>query len=297
MSSPSSSTSALLGAFLVDRAVLAICGADAETFLNRLLTQSMPQAGQTQAAYAALLTPQGKVISDMIIMRNPHQPDGFLIDCPLAVSADLVKRLSVFRLRAAVTIEDRSTELGITALWGDHHPEPDAISSLDPRLPALGYRVIGMRGTANTAATIAYHAHRIALGIPEGGKDYVFGSVFPHEINLDQLHGLAFDKGCYVGQEVVSRMEHRGLARNRIVPVIFPDGFAASEGIEVLAGTLPAGHLGSVAAGGKGLALLRLDRIAEAQAKGQTITAGGVALVPYKPDWATFEFPASSIKA
>jgi tRNA-modifying protein YgfZ len=297
MSSSSSSTSALLGAFLADRAVLSVSGADAETFLNRLLTQSVPEAGRTQSAYAALLTPQGKVISDMIILRNPHQPDGFLVDCPLAVAPDLVKRLTVFRLRAAVTIEDRSAELGVTALWGGQHPEAGAIASPDPRLPAMGYRVIGARGQDNTEATRAYHAHRIGCGLSEGGKDYMFGSVFPHEINLDQLHGLAFDKGCYVGQEVVSRMEHRGLARTRLVPVVFPDGFAASEGIEVLAGTLPAGHLGSVTTGGKGLALLRLDRVAEAQAKGQTITAGGVALVPHKPDWATFEFPAPSPKA
>ncbi len=293
MSSISSSTSA----FLADRAVLAVDGADAETFLNRLLTQTVPPAGETQAAYAALLTPQGKVVSDMFVSRNPHQPDGFLIDCPIAVAPDLVKRLTMYRLRAAVTIEDRSSVLGVTALWGDQKPDAEDVCSPDPRLPAMGYRVIGERGIGGEEASRAYHAHRIGLGLSEGGKDYMFGSVFPHEINLDQLHGLAFDKGCYVGQEVVSRMEHRGLARNRMVPVVFPDGFAASEGIEILAGTLPAGHLGSVTSGGKGLALLRLDRVAEAQAKGQAITAGGVALVPLKPDWATFEFPAPGTKA
>jgi folate-binding protein YgfZ len=293
MSSLVSSTSA----FLNDRAVLAVTGADAEIFLNRLLTQTVPETDQTRAAYAALLTPQGKVISDLFILRDPRADGSFLIDCPLALAPDLVKRLTLYRLRATVTIDDHSSEWGVTALWGDQHPEADAVGFADPRLPAMGYRVIGERGEENTGATGAYHARRIALGLPEGGKDYMFGSVFPHEINLDQLHGLAFDKGCYVGQEVVSRMEHRGLARNRVVPVVFPDGFAASEGIEVLAGTLPAGHLGSVTAGGKGLALLRLDRVAEAQAKGQPITAGGVALVPYKPDWAVFDFPISIPKA
>ena len=293
MSSLVSSTSA----FLNDRAVLAVTGADAETFLNRLLTQTVPEASQTQAAYTALLTPQGKVISDLFILRDPRADDSFLIDCPLALAADLVKRLTIYRLRAAVTIDDQSSEWGVTAVWGDQTPASQAIAALDPRLPAMGYRVIGPKGEDNAEASRAYHARRIGLGLPEGGKDYMFGSVFPHEINLDQLHGLAFDKGCYVGQEVVSRMEHRGLARNRVVPVVFPDGFAASEGIEVLAGTLPAGHLGSVTAGGKGLALLRLDRVAEAQAKGQAITAGGVALIPRKPDWATFDFPISSSKA
>lgn len=278
-------------AFLSDRSILAITGRDAEDFLNRLLTQTVPQAGDTHAAYAALLTPQGKVISDMMILRDPDNTDGFLVDCPKALAPDLVRRFGIYRLRADVAITDCSDHLGITAWWGENPGRDGVVNFADPRLPDLGWRVIGQPGSQDNQASQVYHAHRIRLGVPEGGKDYMFGNVFPHEINLDQFSGVAFDKGCYVGQEVVSRMEHRGLARTRIMSVSFTDGFCAPEGSEVLAGTLPAGHLGSVTSGGLGLALLRLDRVSEALAKGQMVTAGGLTLIPHKPDWARFAYP------
>jgi folate-binding protein YgfZ len=276
-------------AFLSDRAVLSLHGQETEDFLNRLLTQTVPEAGESRAAYAALLTPQGKVISDMMILRDPGSDDGFLIDCPKAVAADLIKKFTLYRLRAKVEIADRSDQWGVTVSWDGDHPDAAYASFADPRLATLGWRSITPVGVSDEAATQAYHAHRIGLAIPEGGKDYTLGSVFPHEVNLDQLHGLAFDKGCYVGQEVVSRMEHRALARTRLIAVTFPDGITAPEGTEVLAGRLIAGHLGSVTQGGKGLALLRLDRISDALAKGEAITAGGLPLIPLKPDWARFD--------
>jgi hypothetical protein len=136
-----------------------------------------------------------------------------------------------------------------------------------------------------------YHAHRIALGVPEGGKDYVLGDTFPHEADLDQLNGVSFSKGCFVGQEVVSRMQNRANVRKRVVSV---EGDAAlTSGVEVQAGAAVIGTIGSVA-GKLALALLRLDRAAEAKAKGQVLTAGGIALALRKPDWATFDLAPSA---
>jgi folate-binding protein YgfZ len=138
----------------------------------------------------------------------------------------------------------------------------------------------------------AYEAHRIALGVPQGGFDFRYGDAFPHEADMDQLAGVDFDKGCYVGQEVVSRMEHRGTARNRVVPVT-ADG-ALPGGVAVMAGEKQVGTMGS-GAGGRGLAMLRLDRVADAAAAGQRLTAGGVTLSVHKPDWARWPEPEHKV--
>jgi folate-binding protein YgfZ len=136
----------------------------------------------------------------------------------------------------------------------------------------------------------AHDAHRIALGIPEGGRDFLFGDAFPHEAVMDQLHGVDFDKGCYVGQEVVSRMQHRGTARTRIVPAIYPEGAVPEAGVDVTAGDKALGKTGT-AAQGRGLLMIRLDRAADALAAGTEIAAGGVPARLHKPAWARFAFP------
>ena len=135
----------------------------------------------------------------------------------------------------------------------------------------------------------AYEAHRIAQGVPRGGVDFIYGDAFPHETDMDQLAGVDFDKGCYIGQEVVSRMEHRGTARNRIVPIA-AEGFVPDAGLPVMAGEKQVGVTGSHA-GNRGLAMLRLDRVADARAAGLPLVAGGVTITPEKPDWATFAWP------
>ncbi len=137
-----------------------------------------------------------------------------------------------------------------------------------------------------------YEAHRIALGIPRGGSDFIYGDAFPHETDMDQLGGVDFAKGCYIGQEVVSRIEHRGSARTRIVSITY-DGFAPEAGMGVIAGDKNVGTLGSTA-DGRGLAMLRLDRIEDALAAGAPITAGGVPLRIAKPGWARFAFPGEA---
>ena len=153
---------------------------------------------------------------------------------------------------------------------------PHPVGSADSPLPAGGER--------------EYHAHRIALGVPEGGKDFSFGDAFPHEALMDQLHGVDFDKGCFVGQEVVSRMQHRGTARTRIVPLVYRDGVAVGPGAEVTAGERAIGRTGT-GAGERGLAMIRLDRAADALAAGETIRAAGRPVRTEKPAWATFPFP------
>jgi hypothetical protein len=142
---------------------------------------------------------------------------------------------------------------------------------------------------ADLMEAAAYEAHRIAQGVPRGGLDFIYGDAFPHETDMDQLGGVDFDKGCYVGQEVVSRMEHRGTARNRIVPIA-AKGFAPDGGVPVMAGDKQVGITGSHA-GNRGLAMLRLDRVADARAAGLPLIAGGVPIEPKKPDWARFGWP------
>jgi folate-binding protein YgfZ len=171
----------------------------------------------------------------------------------------------------------------------------------DPRLPDLGIRVmipphLAAEAAAELGADLvdadAYEGHRVALGIPRGGLDFIYGDAFPHEADMDQLGGVDFEKGCYVGQEVVSRMEHRGTARTRVVPVVY-DAFAPDAGLAVMAGEKQVGTMGS-SAGGRGLATLRLDRVADAVAAGTPLIAGGVEIRPAKPAWARFAWPAQA---
>jgi hypothetical protein len=138
----------------------------------------------------------------------------------------------------------------------------------------------------------ACDAQRIALGVPRGGLDFVYGDTFPHESNMDQLNGIDFDKGCYVGQEVVSRVEHRASARSRVVPIVY-DEFSPLEGLPVTAGDKQVGMLGSTAKR-RGLALLRLDRVEDARVAGIPLEAGGITIRAVKPAWATFDWPGEA---
>jgi folate-binding protein YgfZ len=208
----------------------------------------------------------------------------------------------MYKLRARADIRDASADYSVAAFWGDaHEPQGSDGAPLwfaDPRLPALGYReLVTLRSDwalggedAKSATQDEYHAHRIAHGIPEGGKDYAFGDAFPHEALFDQLNGVSFTKGCYVGQEVVSRMENRGTARKRVVPVVAERPLPAS-GTPVTAGGVELGKLGSVA-GNRGLALLRLDRVAEFEEKGEGLQTGEVAVRVELPTWAHFQTSA-----
>lgn len=284
-------------ALLEDRGVVRVAGADAARLLQGLITSDLGRLSHQPAILAGLLTPQGKILFDFFVVKAG---DGFLLDVARQSSAGLASRLGFYKLRASVTIADVSGAHLVAAIWGGGPPpEPPAHSGAvcyaDPRRAELGWREIvplaseGARATlAETASTLDYHAHRIAVGVPEGGRDYTLGDTFPHEALFDRLGGVDFDKGCYVGQEVVSRMEHRSTARKRVVPLV---GEAAlTSGVPVLAGDVVIGMVGSVASS-RGLALLRLDRAGEAMARGETLTAGGVPVRIELMAWSRLAIP------
>jgi folate-binding protein YgfZ len=288
-------------ALLPDRGVVKVVGPDARTFLNGLLTSDVAEMTPGAAKFAALLTPQGKIIVDCIIVEAAAEDGGgFFLDCPRALALDFVRKLNFYKLRAKVTVEDLSGTLGVMAIWGGAGETEYGLIYADPRLPALGQRAISPPDLAAKAAddlgaklvdASEYETHRIALGVPRGGLDFMYGDAFPHETDMDQLNGVDFGKGCYVGQEVVSRMEHRGNARTRIVPYA-SEIHSPDVGVPVMAGDKQLGTTGS-AAGVRGLAMLRLDRYADALANGTPVTAGGIALMPSKPAWARFDWPGS----
>jgi folate-binding protein YgfZ len=288
-------------ALLPDRGVVKVAGDTAREFLNGLLTTDMGTVTPERARFAALLTPQGKIIVDCIVAEaSPALGGGLFLDCPRALAGALATKLNFYKLRAKVTVEDLSGTLGVMAVWDGTAACDFGVTYRDPRLPSLGMRVILPVHEAADAAkemgaqltnSDAYEAHRIAQGVPRGGADFTYGDAFPHETDMDQLGGVDFAKGCYVGQEVVSRMEHRGTARTRIVTANYTD-FAPEPGTPVLAGEKQLGTFGS-AQGGHGLALLRLDRVADARSAGVAITSGGVPLNIEVPAWARFALPTA----
>lgn len=273
-------------AFLPDRGVVKVSGDGARDFLNGLVTTDVTQLRPGLGRFGALLTPQGKIIVDFLMTEVPSSGGGgFLIDCPRALAQALADKLGFYKLRAKVAIKNLSDTLGVLAAWdGDFAMTPDPAFA-DPRNTALGWRIIVPADRAQKVADLigadlvdssAYDAYRIASGIPRGGVDFIYGDAFPHETNMDRLHGVDFEKGCYVGQEVVSRMQHRGTARTRTLRVVLED-FAPEPGTPILAGDKPVGTFGS-RAGRNGLALMRIDRAADALQAGVPLTAGGLAI-------------------
>jgi folate-binding protein YgfZ len=283
---------------LPSRAVLRVRGADARKFLQGLITNDIGKAQAHAAIHAGLLSPQGKVLFDFFVVADG---DGVLLEVAKDKAGELVQRLNFYRLRAQVEIAEEPA-LAVAAAWGGNpHLTDGVVAFADPRLAELGVRLLLPKGTdgarlgCETASEADYHAFRIGRGVPEGGRDYAFGDIFPHEALFDQLNGVDFAKGCYVGQEVVSRMEHRGTARKRIVPV---EGEAAlpQSGTSVEADGVPIGTLGSVS-GTSGLALIRLDHAEGALAAGQTLHAGGIRVALRRPAFARFAVPVTEVPA
>jgi folate-binding protein YgfZ len=279
-------------AFLTDRGVIKVSGSDAREFLNGLVTTNLLLLRPGLGRFGALLTPQGKITADFLITEAPAgHGGGFLIDCPKTLAEALAKKLGFYRLRAKVEVENLSDSLGVLAVWdGDAAMKPD-LAFADPRDEQLGWRILIPAELAQKAADImgadlvghaAYESYRIACGVPLGGLDFAYGDAFPHESNMDRLHGVDFDKGCYVGQEVVSRMQHRGTARTRIIKVTF-DGDAPASGSDIVAGDKSLGVMGS-SSDHKGLALIRIDRALEALEAGVPLTASGIAITVTNPD-------------
>ena len=266
---------------LSGRAFLRLSGKDAETFLQALITTDLPSLPEGEIRPGALLTPQGKILFDFLIRRDGA--DAFLIETGEEQRDGLLKRLTLYKLRAAVDL---------AAVEGDAVTVGDALEAdapHDARFAAAGLTVFRRPGAGGTDAPALYDGLRISAGLPESGRDYALSDAFPHDVLLDRSGGLSFRKGCYVGQEVVSRMQHRGTARRR--PVIVKAETALPEtGTELLAGGKPVGTLGTVS-GLLGLAVVRLDRAADAVRTGTPITAGDVPVTLELPAWTGLAFP------
>ena len=285
-------------ALLPDQSILRVSGEDARHFLQNLVTNDVESLKPGEARFAALLTPQGKILFDFFVIAE--RDGGFLLDVSAKLAADLIKRLGFYKLRARVEIEPRP-DLAVAVALDESLAKPAGSAYPDPRHPKLGTRMILPANGAEVALREAgfsladagaWQAHRIALGIPEGGKDFPYGDTFPHEADMDQIHGVDFSKGCFIGQEVVSRMQHKSVTRTRVVPVSY-DGAAPLQGADVKIGEKAAGVFGS-SADGRGLAKLRLDRVEEGMKANETLSAGNIPLRLVKPDWAKFPFPGEA---
>lgn len=264
---------------LPSRAVITVSGEDARDFLQNLVTADIEGLKPGEATYAALLQPQGKILFDFFILA---QDGRYVIDCSAAQKADLLKRLAFYKLRAKVTIAESDEDVGAAPA-----KPANGAAFTDPRAAQLGARLIAPKGSLPDASDDAYRGGRIRLGLADTDEDIGSGELFPHEANLDQLGGVSFKKGCFIGQEVVSRMEHRGTARNRIVPVYAPKG-APAKGTEIKAGDKLVGTMLS-SSGSDGLALIRLDRLKDAvESEIGLLTEGGPVHVR-KPAWARFD--------
>jgi tRNA-modifying protein YgfZ len=256
---------------LPNRVVIRITGDWVPAFLHNLLTCDLETLQAGQSAYGALLSPQGKILHDVFVMATT---DGALIDCGSNQAEELLKKLAMYRLRAKLTmVLDAALDVAASS-----EPLPDGY--IDPRLAAMGYRAFRPKGL--TPSGNGYDEARIRLGLADS-SEIGSNSLFPHEANFDQLNGVSFSKGCYVGQEVVSRMQHRSTARSRILPVA--SAGSLSNGAAIQSGDTVIGEVLSTS-GSRGLALLRLDRLADAKAP---LLSGPVRIHVIKPDWVKYD--------
>lgn len=279
------------------RGVLAVAGPDRQTFLQGLVSNDVMQVAADRTVYAALLTAQGKYLHDFIMM---DAGDAIWLDAEAARLGDLKRRLSVYRLRSKVEISERP-DLAVAAVFGvdalgalDLPEEPGAarqregsVVLTDPRLAALGGRIVATpehlaRLTAPFAPSDAaeYDRHRLALGVPDGSRDLVPEKSILLEAGFDELHGVDWQKGCYIGQELTARTKYRGLIKKRLFPVRIAGPAPAAGTIVLTEDGKDAGEVHS-ARDGLGLALLRL----EAVAANRPLAADGATLTPLHPDW------------
>ena len=275
------------GQILTKRTLLEARGKDTTDFLGGLITCDVEKLAPFDSAFGALLTPQGKILFDFFLIRLN---DGYLFDVADCIADEFVKRLTFYRLRKDVEFSVSQTYTQVTALW-DKAPQFDlGLLVKDPRHAELGWRFYS-DGTAKIHYREGdYDRMRIAIGIPDGGADFSYGEVFPHDTLMDQFGGIDFKKGCFIGQEVVSRMQHRGTARKRIVKLI-ASGALPDSGTSIVVDNRNVGTLGR-SVENCGLALVRLDRVAEAIENEKTIFADGTPVEVQVQDWVNFTLKA-----
>lgn len=263
-------------AILSQRALISLSGDDTEPFLQGLITNDIHKLQAGAAMYAALLTPQGKFLHDFFLYRR----DGaILIDCDRARLPDLLARLQLYKLRSKVDIKPLPESESVIAAWGERAAD---VESADPRLPALGYRLIGKDDTRDWQKTgpDAYDRMRLELGVPDGAQDMVPEKTLLLEVGFEQLHGVDFNKGCYVGQEVTARSKHRAQLRKRLYQVRSSGDELPPAGTVVMAGDAEAGQLRSHARD-IGLAILRVEEVEKAAG----LRAGDIEITASPPAW------------
>jgi folate-binding protein YgfZ len=267
-------------AHLPARTVLSVTGGDRVSFLNGLVSNDVAEAGPGRATWAALLTAQGKWLADFFILADG---DRLLLDCEAAQSAMLVQRLSRYRLRAEVTIGP--AELAVFAAWDGAPDQSAGVCAPDPRVEQAGWRVLARADLPVNASVEAWDAHRLSLGLPDGSRDLEAEKTVLLEAGFDELHGISWTKGCYMGQELTARTRYRGLVKRRLLPVRGAAPLPPS-GAPIFAGDREIGQMRS-SLDGDGLALLRLDAL-----DGSELRAGETPIVVHPPDWARLPEPA-----
>ncbi|MGO8143837.1 folate-binding protein YgfZ [Rhizobium leguminosarum] len=281
--------------FLKDRSLLFVSGAEAQSFLQNLITTDIAALGADEARPGALLTPQGKILFDFMIWQDG---EGYTIETDAGQRDGLLQRLTMYKLRAAVTLAP-STEEGVTVSWSEDAEDSQGArgsqGARDSRFAKAGVTLTRRAGRHGDGAEALYDALRIRHGIVASGSDFALQDAFPHDVLMDFNGGLSFRKGCYVGQEVVSRMQHRGTARRRVVTVSAATDLPGT-GTEITAAGKPVGTLGSVD-GGNGLAIVRIDRAGAAMAAGTPLLAGDTPVSLVLPAWSGLVFPASADEA
>ena len=267
------------------RAVIEVSGADRIEFLQGLVSNDVTEAIPGRAVWAALLTPQGKWLADFFVLSDlSASRERLLLDCAADQAADIARRLTRFRLRSAVTVAP--VPLRVHAAWGGSPEIPsDAVAAPDPRLPDAGWRILSETSLPANSTADDWDRHRLALGLPDGARDLETDRTVLLEAGFDELGGVSWTKGCYMGQELTARTKYRGLVKRRLVPVAV-EGAMPAPGTPVLRHGTEVGVMRS-GRDGVGLALLRLEAL-----DGGSLDCGDARLVPRVPAW--IRLPASA---
>jgi folate-binding protein YgfZ len=285
---------------LPHRSVISVAGPDRVEFLQGLISNDTRKVAPDRAIWAALLTPQGRFLNDMFVAESGS--DTFYLETERERAPALAKKLKMYMLRSKVTVEDLGAALEVAAAFGDDTSKAfgieGAVSFDDPRLGTLGVRVIAPAGQAATllsargfteAPLASYDALRLPLGVPDGSRDLQVEKALLLENGFDELNGVDWKKGCYMGQELTARTKYRALIKKRLFPVKV-EGALPEPGTPVHRDGEEVGELRS-GTGDRALAMLRLDAV---RGNGAPLTAGGARLLPETPPWMRLPDPATS---